>query len=156
MLLSILLIMMMLNTLGTSDVVPEQTREYRPEPFGLTKNEWAVDNRELITISNSRSSAGTTTLYVVPSGKTLYVTSIALYGYTYGISTGIKLIDLHSDMYTAGSLLGIYFTDDKQQNTITEEFTMPLKFYNGSHLYFTIIDTDGISVGYIRIYGYLE
>lgn len=53
-------------------IVP--VREFRPEPFSRTKSEWAADGNRQQIIRNVSVST-TATLFTVPIGQTLFITS---------------------------------------------------------------------------------
>jgi len=150
--------------LGKSPVVPPFVREFRPEPFSLTKSEWAADNRELVRRNSSRGSAGSTTLFTVPNNKTLYITNsyVSLVIISSGAAFIIGAINVEGGSTGAdnGNIISAISsnistsTGVRLGQNISISHQMPVKV-RGNEVVFLTLDTAGASVlgGFV---GYLE
>jgi hypothetical protein len=63
------------DTLGSSNVPAEESKEFRPQEFVKTWSEWAVQNREQLIRTATRTGSGNTTMYSVPVGRKLIITA---------------------------------------------------------------------------------
>jgi len=129
---------MVKTNLGKSRVVPPSVREFRPEPFVLTKSEWAADNREqvmeranFLTTTNS----GGTDIFTVPEGKTLYVIAANVSGASNetvaGSTPEVRIIlSGNSDI----RLIQVALTLTPSSNAASITYSMPLKFRAGDTL----------------------
>ena len=98
------------SDLGDGNVSPLPVREFRPEPFVLTKTEWAADNREPI-FRRKRILATNTILFQVPKGKTLYITNAFMTGQNPTATVDFCRIYI-------GGITGAAASDSTDENTI--------------------------------------
>ena len=145
--------------LGKSAVVPPFVREFRPEPFSLTKSEWAADNREFVQISGGQTGSGN--VFTVPEGnKNFYITNASLTSFnasTVSASGGAMRIANASGTTRVGIIfiqLPIAIVGAVAPITsISQAFNMPIKAMGGE----IIRITGGASVtSGFAIHGYLE
>ena len=150
--------------LGESSVVPPFVREFRPEPFSLTKSEWAADNRERAIGTGNRGSAGSTTMFTVPNGKTLYITNsfLSLTNTGGGAAFLVAAINIKGGATGSndGNIISIQgtnlstFTGIRQGEHLALSYPMPIKVGANEAVHVTI-SAAGASVlgGFV---GYLE
>lgn len=141
--------------LGESPVIPEPIREFRPEPFMQTKAEWAADNREQILAHDSFSS--TTTIYTVPNGRVLYITSASMalldpVSLDTGQNASMEIGARRARILTVSSGTGLHPTPDVPYGgSISITYPMPIKVRSGE---FIRVVTSASTVACFQ--GYLE
>jgi len=118
--------------------------------FSYTWCEWAAKNREQLILQYGNSGAGNVSIYTIPEGFTLYVTSVLLTGI--GNAAGVNILTINIDNALTGRIGALYLANGIT-NSCSLNFNCPLKFNSGRQIYINY----GNNISFLTIVtGFLE
>tara|TARA_Y100000310_G_C20677257_1_gene813800 strand:+ start:2128 stop:2580 length:453 start_codon:yes stop_codon:yes gene_type:complete len=128
----------------TEDVIKQRPREFFP-----TLSELAADTKLQIVELFSQAGTGSGTLFTVPENNTFFMTGINLSGSNTAVA-GSGFVGIESARFGNMFRIRVAFS---QNNSLSQNFSMPLKFNAGEIILFEISGASVIGDG--SIYGFV-